>query len=149
MLCREILTTAICIIIASTSVSADLTGQRIKTSATRANFDQPLRENRDSTSFSDSSRGRGSLDDNGGTTFTSTVVDQIPDNGCASDNYASTDIVVSGIAQSIADIEVQIDNITHPYVGDLQIWLRSPVGTECHLAVYRGGGGGQFHKHTL
>ncbi len=40
-------------------------------------------------------------------------------------------------------------NISHGYVGDLEIWLRSPAGTEARIFNSRGGSGNNLSSTTF
>jgi subtilisin-like proprotein convertase family protein len=59
------------------------------------------------------------------------VIEAIPDN--SSDGVVSTIAIDSNLVVERADITV---NVTHPFLGDLQIALRSPTGTTSYL-MYR------------
>lgn len=50
---------------------------------------------------------------------------------------------VSGVVGSIADVDVSL-NLIHTYVGDLEISLINPLGTQIMLANRRGGGGDNY-----
>jgi large repetitive protein len=52
-------------------------------------------------------------------------------------------IVVSGFTGVLSDVDVSL-NLTHTYVGDLEISLISPLGTQIMLSNRRGGGGDNF-----
>ena len=71
--------------------------------------------------------------------FTQGVAVAIPDDNPTG---ASSTLSVSGVGR-ISDVNVRM-NITHPYVGDLEVRLTSPDGTVVTLVDNRGGSGDNF-----
>jgi subtilisin-like proprotein convertase family protein len=56
---------------------------------------------------------------------------------------ATSTLSVSGMAAAVSDVDVSV-NMTHTYVGDLEVSLISPAGTTVMLSRNRGGGGNNF-----
>lgn len=79
------------------------------------------------------------------TTFNSTTYTPIPDGG-STNSY----IFVSGMGGTIGSriYKVNID-ITHPYVGDLYVYLQAPNGTTIELTSNNGGGGDNYSNTTF
>ncbi len=64
----------------------------------------------------------------------------IPDNNTlavSSTIFVPTDVAVTALAVTV--------DITHPYIGDLEIWLRSPDGTDVKLHDRSGGESDDLH----
>jgi len=60
----------------------------------------------------------------------------LPDND---GNLVTTEITISGTGATVsAGFNMDI-NITHTYIGDLVLILRSPAGTLCYLSLFQGG----------
>jgi subtilisin-like proprotein convertase family protein len=79
-------------------------------------------------------------------TFTPTDLPKaIPDNNPAG---VTSDMTVTG-GGTLADLEVKIGQITHTFVGDLQIDLTSPAGTTVRLIDRVGGSGDNFTNTVL
>lgn len=76
--------------------------------------------------------------------FTASPNLPIPDNNIT--GITSTQ-AVAGL-DSISDVDVRI-NITHTFVGDLEVRLVSPAGTIVPLILRRGGSGDNFTNTTL
>ncbi|RLB94870.1 MAG: hypothetical protein DRH50_05770, partial [Deltaproteobacteria bacterium] len=55
---------------------------------------------------------------------------------------------VSGLSGTITDVDVKL-NITHPNVEDLDVYLKSPTGTEIELFTDIGGSGDNFTNTIL
>ena len=73
----------------------------------------------------------------------------IPDNGCLSGNGASSYILVNGITQtSNTKIAVKV-NITHPYVGDLALFLVGPSGNIICLTTVTSNNSGDNFTNTV
>ena len=71
--------------------------------------------------------------------FTTTVPAAIPDNSCTG---ATSPIVVSGYTTFIPSSKIYIRmNLTHTYVGDLDIFLESPSGERLGLSDQTGNAG--------
>lgn len=73
----------------------------------------------------------------------------IPDNGCPTDNYASSDITLSGLPTSIDPKSVSVElNITHTYAEDLTLLLAAPNG---QVVILKNSGttGGQNFTNTV
>ena len=62
-------------------------------------------------------------------------------------NWTTSDITVADIT-TVTHVIVSV-NITHSYVGDLWIVLRSPAATDVTLVSYRGGPGDDFTATTF
>lgn len=74
-------------------------------------------------------------------THTSTASVGIPDNSCTP---SATAIYLSGYPIILSSsISVRI-NVSHPYVGDLYIYLKAPNGEVVNLAYANGGSGDNF-----
>jgi len=69
------------------------------------------------------------------------VPKQIPDNLAAG---VASAIVIPEPGISIVDLTLRIDDLRHPYDGDLQISLIAPNGTEVLLVDRVGGSGNDF-----
>ncbi|MFM7725207.1 MAG: proprotein convertase P-domain-containing protein, partial [Flavobacteriales bacterium] len=62
--------------------------------------------------------------------------------GTAGQNYISSALTVSGVCPNVISSGTFIDvtvNITHTWVGDVVLWLRSPNGTNLLLSSFNGG----------
>ncbi len=82
-------------------------------------------------------------------TFTSTAPAPIPDNSCTG---AVSPIVVSGFTSSIPTAKMYVRmNLTHTYVGDLDIFLESPSGQRLGLSDQTGNAsnGGDNFTNTV
>ena len=67
----------------------------------------------------------------------------LPDSGAVQE--VTAEIALAG---SVTDVNVTID-VTHSWIADLRIWLRSPAGTEIRLMWRRGGGGDDLDGTTF
>jgi len=75
-------------------------------------------------------------------TLTNTTTASIPDNSCTG---AFTSITTSGLPSSVSSTGINIKvNITHPWVGDLKLFLEAPNGDLLGLANAVGGSGDNF-----
>ncbi len=95
----------------------------------------------------DGETGRGNrvlfLDGNNNGTLDGSVVDNFFDNPnlTVPDNTTvQTSQTVSGLVGLVEDINVTV-NMTHTWIGDIQIWLEDPTGTEVLLFNRHGGNG--------
>ncbi len=77
--------------------------------------------------------------------FTNTTNYNIPDNNTTG---VLSPITVSGLAQNVADINVTI-NVTHTWVGDLEVVLIGPNAVRVPLATRRGSSGDNFTNTTF
>ena len=66
------------------------------------------------------------------TTTTTTAEECSTVNLPIADNAEVSDAISMNVDATVSDIEVFVD-ITHPYIGDLVVWLVSPWGTEIRL----------------
>jgi subtilisin-like proprotein convertase family protein len=67
--------------------------------------------------------------------------------GTAGQNYLSSALTVAGVCPNVITASTFIDvtvNLTHTFVGDLVIYLRSPNGTNLLLSSLNGGGGDNY-----
>jgi large repetitive protein len=85
------------------------------------------------------------LYDPGETIFTTSPNLLIPDNDSTGITSSQS---VSGVGVWLADVQVRL-NITHTWVGDLEISLVSPAGTTIPLITRRGGSGDNFTDTVL
>ncbi len=75
-------------------------------------------------------------------TLTNTTTASIPDNSCTG---AFTSITASGLPSSVSSTGINIKvNITHPWVGDLKLFLEAPNGDLLGLANAVGSSGDNF-----
>ncbi len=69
----------------------------------------------------------------------------ISDNGCATGVGITSTITVTGMPTAIISSKIAVRvNITHPFVGDLKIYLFPPTGNVLTLADNNGGAGNDF-----
>lgn len=85
---------------------------------------------------------RNDLNWSNGITTNCTPTQSIPDNGCSTNSFAEFPIVSSN-GGNITDINVGV-KITHPYRGDLKIYLVAPDNTEVLLVNQVGSGADNF-----
>lgn len=81
----------------------------------------------------------GTLDKGPTNSFTNNNVLAIPDAG----GKVYSDIAVTGLTGTVGDVNVTV-NITHPWVGDLTLFLVHPDGTRIELATNVGDAGDNF-----
>lgn len=81
----------------------------------------------------------GTLDTGPTNSFSNNNVLSIPDAGAK----VYSDIAVTGLTGTVGDVNVTV-NITHPWVGDLNIFLVHPDGTRIELATNVGDAGDNF-----
>lgn len=81
-----------------------------------------------------------------GAVFSNTTAQAIPDNGCASGTGISSPITITGQSAAVSSSKITVRvNITHPYVGDLKIYLfTSATPVVLCLADNNGGDGDNF-----
>lgn len=80
--------------------------------------------------------------------FASTGSVAIPDSGSASNNCASSSIVVASVGAYLTDVNVQTF-ITHTFAGDLDFTVTSPSGTVVTLSTDNGGGSDNVFNGTI
>lgn len=80
--------------------------------------------------------------------FCNTTGVSIPDNGCGSNNYLETSVVVSGAPGNNLGSNVILDevrlNIGHTWDSDLNVYLVSPTGTQVELTSLNGGSANNY-----